>query len=156
MDELFAKKIYYEYDVDRGLSELEYIQLVKDAYSELKNEAKAGNLVFYEELEVFQKLRERGYKGNELLVLLGAIVGACSEYEAENGHPLLSSIVINRDTCRSGLGFYYLSKVPPALSRKNWEDKNIRPPEIVMRQRDAFWLYEVQKVHEWWQKADLE
>ena len=107
MDELFAKKIYYEYDVDRGLSELEYIQLVKDAYSELKNEAKAGNLVFYEELEVFQKLRERGYKGNELLVLLGAVVGACSEYEAENGHPLLSSIVMNRDTRRLGLGFYY-------------------------------------------------
>lgn len=156
MDELFAKKIYYEYDVDRGLSEIEYIQLVKDAYSELENEAKAGTLVFYEELEVFQKLRERGYKGNELLVLLGAIVGACSEYEAENGHPLLSSIVINRDTRRPGLGFYYLSKVPPALSRKNWEDKNIRPPEIVMRQRDAFWLYEVQKVHERWQKADLE
>lgn len=24
--------------------------------------------------------------------------------------------------------------------------------EIVMRQRDAFWLYEVQKVHEWWRK----
>jgi hypothetical protein len=27
--------------------------------------------------------------------------------------------------------------------------------EIVMRQRDAFLLYEVQKIHEWWQRQTL-
>ena len=60
--------------------------------------------------------------------------------------------MINKDTRRPGLGFFYLSKAPAVLSRKNWEDRNIRPPEVVMRQRDAFWLDETQKVHEWWQK----
>jgi len=156
MDEAFIKKLYYAYNVDRGLTELEFIDLVKDAYLELKREAKAGNLVFYGDLEVFQKLRERGYRSNELLVILGAIVGACSEHEVVDGHPLISSIVINRDTRKPSLGYFYLSKAPPSLSRKNWEDRNIRPPEIIMRQRDVFWLYEVQKVHEWWRKADIE
>jgi len=152
MDELFVKKLYYEYDVDKGLGEIEYIQLVKDAYMELTKIARGGDLVLYEDLGVFRKLRERGCKGNELLVILGAVVGACSEHEAMNDHPLLSAIVINKDARKQGLGFFYLSKVPAILSRKNWEDKNIRPPEVVMRQRDTFWLDETQKVHEWWQK----
>ncbi|MBA7621749.1 hypothetical protein ES703_29115 [subsurface metagenome] len=155
MEELFAKKLYYEYDVDRGLSEIDYIQLVKDVYMELTRTAREGSLVLYGDLGAFRKLKGSGYKGNELLVILGAIVGACSEYEAANDRPLLSSIVINRDTRKPGSGFFYLSTVPPALSRKNWEDNNVRPPEIVMRQRDAFWLHEVQKVHEWWQKQPL-
>ena len=142
MNDLFAKKLYYEYDVDRGLSEIDYIQLVKDSYMELTRIAREGNLVLYGDLGVFQKLRGGGYKGDELLILLGAIVGACSEYEAANDRPLLSSIVINRDTRKPGAGFFYLSKVPASLSRRNWEDKNLRPPEIVMRQRDAFWLHE--------------
>jgi len=151
MDELFVKKLYYEYGVNRGLSEIDYIQLVKDAYIELSRIAREGNVVLYEDLGVFSKLRERGCKGSEVLILLGAIVGACSEHEAKNGRPLLSAIVINKDTHKPGLGFFYLSKVPAVLSRKNWEDKNIRPPEVVMRQRDAFWLGETQRVHEWWQ-----
>jgi len=155
MEELFAKKLYYEYDVDRGLSEIDYIQLVKDVYMELTRIAREGSLVLYGDLGVFRKLKGSGYKGNELLVILGAIVGACSEYEAANDRPLLSSIVINRDTRKSGSGFFYLSTVPPALSRKSWEDNNVRPPEIVMRQRDVFWLHEVQKVHQWWQKQPL-
>ncbi len=152
MDELFAKKLYYEYDVDRGLSEIDYIQLVNDSYMELTRIAREGNRVLQGDLGVFQKLKGGGYKSNELLIILGAIVGACSEYEAANDRPLLSSIIINRDTRKPGSGFFYLSKVPASLSRRNWEDKNLRPPEIVMRQRDAFWLHEVQKVHEWWQK----
>lgn len=155
MEELFAKKLYYEYDVDRGLSEIDYIQLVKDVYMELTRIAREGSLVLYGDLGAFRKLKGSGYKGNELLVILGAIVGACSEYEAANDRPLLSSIVINRDTRKPGSGFFYLSTVPPALSRKNWEDNNVRPPEIVMRQRDVFWLHEVQKVHQWWQKQPL-
>ena len=155
MDELFVKKLYYEYGVNRGLNEIDYIQMVKDSYMELTGMAREGNIVSYEDLGAFQKLKKNGYKGSELLVVLGAIVGACSEYDAVNDRPLLSSIVINRDTRKPGLGFFYLSKVPPSLSRKNWEDREIRPPEIVTRQRDMFWLNEVQKVHEWWQKADI-
>jgi hypothetical protein len=151
MDELFAKKLYYEYDVDRGLSEIDYIQLGSDSYMELTRIAREGNLVLHGDLGVFQKLKGSGYKSNEILIIPGAMVGACSEYEAANGRPLLSSIII-RDTRKPGSGFFYLSKVPASLSRRNWEDKNLRPPEIVMRQRDVFWLYEVQKVHEWWQK----
>jgi len=155
MDELFAKKLYHEYGVGRGLSEVDYVQLVKDSYMDLTGMAREGNLVLYEDLGAFQKLKKSGYKGDELLILLGAVVGACSEYEAANNHPLLSSIVINRDTRKPGSGFFYLSKVPASLSRKNWEDRNLRPPEIVVRQREAFWLYEVQRVHEWWQKSDI-
>jgi len=45
MDERFVKKLYCKYDVDRGLSEIDYIQLVKDSYIELTRVASEGNLV---------------------------------------------------------------------------------------------------------------
>lgn len=147
------KKLYHEWNVDRRLGEEEYIKLVKDTYLALEREAKAGNLVFYGELEAFNKLKERGFKGNVFPLLIGAIVGACSEYEAENGRPLLSSIVISKGKGEPGSGFYYLSKVPPSLSKKNWEDKKVKPPEVVIRRREEFWLSEVQRVHDHWQKV---
>ena len=118
MDELFAKKLYSEYDVDRGLSEIDYIQLVSDSYMELTRIAREGNLVLHGDLGVSQKLKESGYKSNDLLIILGAIVGACSEYEAANDRPLLSSIIINRDTRKPGSGFFYLSKVPASFKQK--------------------------------------
>ena len=154
--EALIKKLYREWNVNRRLGEEEYIKLVKATYLALKKKAKAGELVFYGELEAFNKLKERGFRGNVLALLIGTIVGACSEYEAENGRPLLSSLVISKDKGEPGLGFYYLSKVPPSLSRENWEKKKVTPPEVVIRHRQEFWLSEVQKVHEWWQKVDLD
>ena len=149
--EALIKKLHREWDVGRRLSIEDYIKLVKDTYITLQEEAKAGKLIFYGKLEAFKILRYRSVRGRELPSLIGAIVGACSEYEAENGRPLISSIVISKIKGEPGLGFYYLSKVPPSLSKRNWEDKKIRPPEAVIRRREEFWLSEVQRVHDYWQ-----
>jgi len=153
MDDLYIKKLYRQYGVENlGLNVTDYIHLVNEAYVELARLARDGKLVPHEEMGAMGGLRQKGFRGTEATVLLGAIAGACSEHEANHGRPLISAILINKDTHKPGLGFFYLTNVPQVLSRKNWEDRNMRPPDIVMRERDIFWLDEVKRVHEWWEK----
>ena len=152
--EEFTRKVYHEWKIGRILSEDEYLKLVSDTHSRLVKEAKAGNILFYKDLETFNELKERGFKGKALSVIIGQIVGACSEYEAERRRPLLSSIVRSMETGAPGLGFYGLPKVPSFLRKQNWEDKGIKPPEIVIRKRQEFWLSELQRVLKFYKKHD--
>ena len=152
MEEL-ARELYEEWEVDSRLAVEEYIKYVKDTYQVLVENAKSGKLTFYGELPVFNELRERF--GDAVSALIGAIVGACSEYEATKGRPLISAIVISRDTSEPGAGFYGLPAVPYNLCRDIWEGRDIRPPEIVINKRQDFWLNELKETLEFWGKHGI-
>ncbi len=151
MEELI-KELYDEWKVDKHLTEAEYTRFVKDSYQVLVESAKAGKVIFYGELPVFDELKERF--GNTASKLIGFIVGACSEYETTKSRPLISAIVVSRDTREPGGGFYGLSAVPYNLCRDTWEEQDVEPPEIVISKRQEFWLSELQEALEYWGKCD--
>ena len=150
--ENLIKELYDEWEVDKHLTEPEYIKFVKDSYPVLVENAKLGKIIFYGELPVFSELK--GRFGDVASKLIGLIVGACSEYEATKGRPLLSAIVINRDTSEPGRGFYSLSAVPHNLCIDTWEGQDIEPPGIVINKRQEFWLTELQETLEYWGKHE--
>ena len=150
--EKLLKELYDEWKVDSHLTEPEYIKFVKDTYPALIENAKSGKIVFYGELPVFNQLKER-FK-DAAPKLIGSIVGACGEYEATKGRPLISAIVISRDTSEPGRGFYSLSTIPYNLCLDTWEGQDIEPPSIVINKRQEFWLSELQAVLEYWGKHD--
>jgi len=152
MEELITE-LYEELGVDRYLTEAEYAQFVKDSYQVLVESAKAGKIIFYGELPVFDELKERF--GDDVSTIIGFIVGACSEYEVTKSRPLISAIVINRDTREPGWGFYGLSAVPYHLCMDAWEEQGKKPPEIVVGKRQEFWLSELQETLEYWGKHDI-
>ena len=94
--EKLIKELYDEWEVDSHLTEPEYIKFVKDTYQVLVEKAKSGKVIFYGELPAFNQLKER-FK-DVASKLIGSIVGACSEYEATKGRPIISAIVISKDT----------------------------------------------------------
>lgn len=152
MMEAVIKDLYQEWGVDKHLSEEEYAKLVFDTYQVLVENAKASKTIFYGELPAFNELKERF--GDTASKLIGSIIGACSEYEALRGRPLISSIVISRDTHESGGGFYKLSAVPLHLCTDTWEEQDVRPPDIVLSKRQEFWLTELQETLEYWAKQE--
>ena len=151
MEELI-KELYDEWEVDNHLTEPEYIKFVKDSHQVLVENAKLGKVIFYDELPVINELKGRFKDATSKLI--GFIVGACSEHEAAKGRPLISAIVINRDTNEPGKGFYGLSAVPYNLCLGTWEEQDIEPPEIVINKRQEFWLSELQETLEYWGKHE--
>jgi len=150
--EKLIKELYDEWEVDSHLTEPEYIKFVKDTYQVLVEKAKSGKVIFYGELPAFNQLKER-FK-DAASKLIGSIVGACSEYEATKGRPLISAIVISKDTSEPGRGFYGLSTVPYNLCLDTWEGQDVEPPSIVINKRQEFWLSELQETLGYWGKHD--
>jgi len=150
--EKLIKELYDEWQVDSHLTEPEYIKFTKDTYQVLVENAKSGKMTFYGELPVFNELKGR-FK-DAASKLIGLIVGACGEYEVTKGRPLISAIVISKDTDEPGRGFYSLSVVPHNFCLDTWEGQDIEPPEIVIKKRQEFWLSELQATLEYWGKYD--
>ena len=78
MDEII-RELYHDWSVADHLTEAEYTGFVKGTYPVLVDRAKSGRTVFYGELPVFNELKERF--GDTAAILIGFIVGGCSEYE---------------------------------------------------------------------------
>ena len=152
MDEVISE-LFDEWEVSDFLSRDEYATLVKDCYQVLVDNAKLGKVLFYGELPLFEKLKER-FK-DDVSKVVGVIVGACSEYEATRGRSLISAIIINQDTREPGVGFYGLSAVPYHLCRETWEEQGKKPPEIVITKRQEFWLSELKDTLDYWGKHEI-
>ena len=150
--EKLIKELYDEWQVDSHLTEPEYIKFTKDTYQVLVENAKSGKMTFYGELPVFNELKGR-FK-DAASKLIGLIVGACGEYEVTKGRPLISAIVISKDTGEPGRGFYSLSVVPHNFCLDTWEGQDIEPSSIVINKRQEFWLSELQATLEYWGKYD--
>jgi len=116
----------------------EWKEKVSTAYLELIRVARARKTITYGELG-YGKL---GISEEWLLPKIGWIVGACSEYEFVEGHPLLSSVVVSAETNMPGKGYWGLPGIPNHLRRREWQGQ-IGKPELVEAERERFWVAEL-------------
>ncbi len=128
----------------------EWEEKVRKAYAILAELAKQGNTITYSELGI----GKLGISTEWLEVKIGWIVGACSEYELEDGNPLLSSLVRSKETNRPGAGYWGFPNMPSHILSRNWEDRRRNPPESVVAEREVFWISELNKVYKHWQECD--
>ena len=70
----------------------------------------------------------------------GGELGAISEYEVENGRPMLSSVVYNLTAEKPGTGFFELAQ---ALYKIDLTDKSAR---------ETFFYKELDKTSQYWKK----
>ena len=97
--------------------------------------AKRGEVVHYADLA---KATGREMKGPNWAVHIGRILGRISSEEAKAGRPLLSVIVVSRDTGLPGAGFFNLGK----------ELHLVQPGE----DEDAFTRRQTRRVYDYWQQ----
>lgn len=96
--------------------------------------AKRGEIVYYADLA---NAAGREVKGPHWAVHIGKILGPISEKEAAEGRPLLSAIVVSRDTKMPGEGFYSLGL----------QHGLVEPGE----DEEAFAHRQMRRVYEYWQ-----
>lgn len=131
----------------------EWKDKVSRAYSELVRRVKALDFnkmpVTYGELGRIIGL----YIGSDWFQLkIGYIVGACSNYEHRHGRPLISALVVNKDTNCPGKGFWGLYGIPPRL-RKVVRIEDITP-ERLDKDRDNFWVKELRRIDTEWKTVE--
>ena len=95
-----------------------------DIRDKLIRAARAGEVIFYLELGI-----GRGR-------VLGTILGDISDYESNQGRPLLSAVAVSKVRGMPNPGFWGIPGIPPNLTDK---------------QRPIFWAREVIKVINYWQ-----
>jgi hypothetical protein len=96
--------------------------------------AKRGDVVNYADLA---EATGREMKGPHWAVHIGRILGRISTQEAEDGRPLLSAIVVSRDSKLPGEGFFTLGQELQKVERG--EDES------------AFARRQMRRVYEYWQ-----
>ena len=96
----------------------------QDIWDRLIEAARAGEVIFYLELGI-----GRGK-------VLGKILGDISDYERNQGRPLLSAVAVSQVRGIPNPGFWNLPGIPPNLTD---------------RRRPIFWAREVTKVINYWQ-----
>ena len=101
----------------------------EDIREKLIKVAKGKKTIYYSELGINRRW-------------VGEIVGDISIYEREQGRPLLSAVVVRKDTKMPGEGFWGLTY--ETQSAKTGVD------------RRNFWKSELNKVYNYWQKHDPE
>ena len=146
------KDVYNEVEIDDHLTEPEYAKYVKDTLQILVDNAKQGKLILSSELPVYNEIKGRFKEAIDRIIDL--VVLGCSEYEASKGRPMISSIVVNKETSEPNREFYGLSTVPYNLCLDTWERQEVDPPEIVISKRREYWLTELQETLEYWGKHD--
>ena len=81
---------------------------------------------------------------------IGWIVGACSEYEYQQGRLLISALVVNSETGQPGKGFWGLPGIPIHL-RKVTKIEDITPYSLD-EERDRFWVEQLKLIDEYWKR----
>lgn len=115
----------------------EFSTYVNRAYPVLIETARRGDLVSYSELGA-----RIGLPINEWFqTKIATIVGTCSCYEHDKGRPLLSSIVVNKETRTPGEGYWDLPGIPRLrkVAARHLDES-----------RQELWVNEVRKVFEYW------
>lgn len=79
---------------------------------------------------------------------IGWIVGACSEYEYQQGRPLISALVVSSETNQPGKGFWGLPGIPSHLRKvTKIEDTT---SFVIKEGRDSFWIEELWRIDQYW------
>jgi hypothetical protein len=131
-DYKWIKTMLIEQKIDDRLS----IETVKRVYQKLIEVAKKQKgyetgIIFYEKIMAIAGLEREDPHDRE--TVLGRMLGGISEHEEECGRPLLSAVVVLKDTPRMpSKGFYYFN------------DTDMSDEE--------FWFKEIKKVWDYWSK----
>jgi hypothetical protein len=102
-------------------------------YDRLIAAARAGDLVFYSELAPMLGI---DLDSPHFGALVGRVLGRISEDEVSDGRPMLSAIVVSKDTMLPGHGFYDLGQ----------QLRRVRDGEDEM----AFAVRQIREVHQYW------
>jgi uncharacterized protein YuzE len=150
MDEEKLKNIYQKHSKS-GCIIREWEEKVRKAYPMLTKRARE---MPYDEMPIaYGELGAKIglYPLSDLFPLkIGWICGACSEYEHCEGRPLISALVVNKETSRPGKGFWGLPGIPRHL-RKTSGIGEITPfPLDRDAQRDAFWIEQLKQIDRVW------
>ena len=101
-------------------------------YEKLKEVARAGTVTYYSDIAPMAGLDMSSpndrYK-------IGVILDDINRYERELGQPMLSAVVVHKDTLMPGQGFFTLSRTLGLF---------------VGNDKDKFYIQELHKVHEYW------
>lgn len=127
----------------------EFEEKVTAAYAVLIETAKNGVTITYSELGA--RIGIMNFPGyDDFPLKMAEIAGACSVYELEDNHPIISSIVVNKETGMPGAGYWGFRTMPSHLLSRMWEDRRRKPTVEIEAERAKFWLTELQKVHKHW------
>ena len=102
-------------------------------YDRLVRAARAGELVYYGDLA---KLLGIDMDNPHFAVQVGRILGRISEDEVSERRPMLSAIVVSRDTMLPGKGFFNLGQ----------QLRQTQPGE----DETAFAVRQIKRVHQYW------
>lgn len=108
-------------------------------YERLVKAARAGEFVHYGELA---KLLGIDMDNLHFGAQVGKVLGRISEDEVASGRPMLSAIVVSRDTMLPGKGFFHLGQ----------QLRQTEPNEDEM----AFAVREIRRVHDYWGREGSE
>ena len=132
-------------------------------YARLKEVARLGHLISYGEVG---RLINLDPSTEEFYWKIGPVVGEVSAREYHDGHPLLSAVVVNKETKEPGQGFsrllcwlgfgdcsdksacdntrHYCPKKGKLISIwSSWHS-------VAIRNLDEAWVYELKKVYDYW------
>jgi len=101
-------------------------------YEKLKEVARAGTVTYYSDIAPMAEL-DMGLPNDRYEI--GVILDDINRYERELGRPMLSAVVVHKDTLMPGQGFFTLAR---ALGLFVGDDK------------DRFYIKELRKVHDYW------
>lgn len=153
MDKALLLQIFKEYKGQPGFvinTWTEFSDFVNKAHPAIVEAAKQKRLIKYKEIAAKIGL---SHLSPYFQTKIGFIVGACSEYEDRQEHPIISAIVVNEETHYPGVGFWNLSRIRNSISM-NIQYSNIESGYTMTDEMLTFWSSEVSKVYEWWQTHD--
>lgn len=101
-------------------------------YEKLKEVARAGTVTYYSDIAPMAGL-DMNYPNDRYEI--GVILDDINRYERELGRPMLSAVVVHKDTLMPGQGFFTLARELGFL---------------VGNDKDRFYIQELRKVHDYW------
>jgi len=101
-------------------------------YEKLKEVAREGKVIYYSDIAPLAGL-DMGSPSDRYEI--GAILDDINRQERELGRPMLSAVVVHKDSLMPGQGFFTLAR---ALGLFAGND------------RDKFYIQELRKVHDYW------
>lgn len=104
----------------------------KQIYDKLKEVARGQGITYYSDIAPMAGLdMDLPHDRYEI----GAILDDINRYEDKGGRPMLSAVVVHKDSLKPGTGFFTLAR---ALRLFDREDE------------DKFCIQELRKVHDYW------
>ena len=101
-------------------------------YEKLKEVARANTVIYYSDIAPLAGL-DMSLPNDRYEI--GTILDDINRHERESGRPMLSSIVVQKETLMPGQGFFTLAR---ALGL------------FIGNDRDKFYIQELRKVHDYW------